>query len=42
MRRQLESGTIQPAGFLIVVVGFLVALFGLTPAAYLVFVQVQT
>jgi hypothetical protein len=41
-RRQLESGTFQPAGFLIDLLGIFVAMLGLAPAACLVIAQVQT
>ncbi|HXC32451.1 MAG TPA: DUF202 domain-containing protein [Verrucomicrobiae bacterium] len=40
-RRLLESGRFEPAGFLIDLVGILVALFGLALAAYLVYIQFQ-
>src|ERR1017187_2364424 len=38
---QLESGTFQPAGFLVDLVGILVALFGLALAGYLVYIEVR-
>jgi putative membrane protein len=37
-RRQLESGSFEPAGFMIDLVAILVALFGLGLAAYLVYI----
>jgi putative membrane protein len=40
-RDQLESGRFEPAGFLIDLVGILVALFGLGLAGYLVYIQSQ-
>ena len=40
-RDQLESGKFQPAGFLVDLVGILVALFGLALAGYLVYIQFQ-
>jgi putative membrane protein len=40
-RHQLVSGKFQPAGFLVDLVGILVALFGLALAAYLVYIQLQ-
>ena len=40
-REQLESGKFEPAGFLVDLVGILVALFGLALASYLVFIQLQ-
>jgi putative membrane protein len=40
-RDQLESGQFQPAGFLVDLVGILVAFFGLALGAYLVFIQLQ-
>ena len=40
-RDQLESGRFEPAGFLIDLVGILVALFGLALAGYLVYIQLQ-
>lgn len=40
-RAQLESGTFQPAGFVIDLVAILTALFGLALAAYLVFISVH-
>jgi putative membrane protein len=40
-RAQLESGKFEPAGFLIDLVGILVALFGLALAGYLVYIQFQ-
>src|SRR5882757_1495805 len=38
-RAQLESGTFEPAGFVIDLVGILVALFGLALAFYLVYIE---
>jgi inner membrane protein YidH len=40
-RDQLESGRFRPAGFLIDLVGILVAVFGLALAGYLVYIQLQ-
>ncbi len=40
-RAQLDSGHFAPAGFLIDLVGILVALFGLVLAAYLVFIALR-
>ena len=40
-RKQLESGRFEPAGFLVDLVGILVALFGLALAGYLVYIQLQ-
>jgi putative membrane protein len=40
-RVQLESGTFEPAGFLVDLVGILVALFGLALACYLVYIEVH-
>jgi putative membrane protein len=40
-RAQLESGNFEPAGFLVDLVGILVALFGLVLAAYLVFIALR-
>jgi uncharacterized membrane protein YidH (DUF202 family) len=40
-RAQLESGRFEPAGFVIDLVGILVALFGLVLAAYLVFIALR-
>ena len=40
-RAQLEAGNFEPAGFLIDLVGILVALFGLALAGYLVYIQLQ-
>jgi putative membrane protein len=40
-RDDLESGKFKPAGFLVDLVGILVALFGLALAAYLVYIQLQ-
>jgi putative membrane protein len=40
-RAQLESGHFEPAGFVIDLVGILVALFGLVLAAYLVFIALR-
>ncbi len=37
-RVQLESGTFEPAGFVVDLVGILVALFGLALAGYLVYI----
>ncbi len=41
VRVQLESGNFEPAGFLIDLVGILVALFGLALAGYLLYIQLQ-
>jgi putative membrane protein len=38
---QLESGTFRPAGFLVDLVGILVALFGLALAGYLVYIELR-
>jgi inner membrane protein YidH len=40
-RAQLESGNFVPAGFVVDLVGILVALFGLALAGYLVYIQMQ-
>ena len=40
-RAQLESGTFEPAGFVVDLVGVLVALFGLALAGYLVFIELR-
>jgi putative membrane protein len=40
-RDQLEAGTFEPAGFLVDLVGILVALFGLALAFYLVYIEVR-
>jgi putative membrane protein len=40
-RDQLESGKFEPAGFLVDLVGILVALFGLALGGYLVYIQWQ-
>jgi putative membrane protein len=40
-REQLESGKFEPAGFLVDLVGILVALFGLALGGYLVYIQFQ-
>jgi inner membrane protein YidH len=40
-RDQLESGKFEPAGFLVDLVGILVALFGLALGGYLVYIQLQ-
>jgi putative membrane protein len=40
-RAQLESGQFQPAGFVIDLVGILVALFGLTLAGYLIYIELR-
>lgn len=40
-RAQLESGTFEPAGFLVDLVGILVALFGLALAGYLVYIELR-
>jgi hypothetical protein len=37
----LESGRFEPAGFVIDLVGILVALFGLVLAAYLVYIALR-
>jgi uncharacterized membrane protein YidH (DUF202 family) len=38
---QIESGTFQPAGFLIDLVAILVALFGLALGGYLVYIELR-
>lgn len=40
-RAQLDSGQFQPAGFVIDLVGILVALFGLALAAYLIYIELR-
>jgi putative membrane protein len=40
-RTQLESGTFEPAGFLVDLVGVLVALFGVALACYLVYIELH-
>ena len=40
-RAQLDSGTFEPAGFVVDFVGILVALFGLALAGYLVFIELR-
>jgi uncharacterized membrane protein len=40
-RDQLESGKFEPAGFLVDLVGILVALFGVALGTYLVYIQLQ-
>jgi len=40
-RDQLEAGKFEPAGFLVDLVGILVALFGLALAGYLVYIQLR-
>ncbi len=40
-RAQLESGTFEPAGFLVDLVGILTALFGLALAGYLVYIALR-
>jgi len=40
-RAQLESGTFEPAGFVIDLVGILTALFGLALAGYLVYIELS-
>jgi len=40
-RDQLESGMFKPAGFLVDLVGILVAMFGLALAGYLVYIQLR-
>lgn len=40
-RAQLESGQFQPAGFVIDLVGILVALFGLALAGYLIYIELR-
>jgi hypothetical protein len=37
----LEAGKFEPAGFLVDLVGILVALFGLALAGYLVYIQLR-
>jgi putative membrane protein len=40
-REQIDSGSFQPAGFLIDLVGMVTALFGLALAAYLVYIELH-
>ncbi|HEV2348629.1 MAG TPA: DUF202 domain-containing protein [Terriglobia bacterium] len=40
-RDQLESGTFEPAGFIVDFLGVLVALFGVALAAYLVYIELR-
>ena len=40
-RSQLDSGTFEPAGFVVDFVGILVALFGLALGGYLVFIELR-
>ena len=40
-RAQLESGTFEPTGFVVDLVGILVALFGFTLAGYLVYIELR-
>jgi hypothetical protein len=40
-RDLLETGKFEPAGFLVDLVGILVAIFGVALAAYLVYIQLQ-
>jgi putative membrane protein len=40
-RAQLESGKFEPAGFVVDLVGILVALFGLALAFYLVYIELR-
>lgn len=40
-RAQLESGTFEPAGFVVDFVGILVALFGLALGGYLVYIELR-
>ena len=40
-RAQLDSGTFEPAGFVVDFVGILVALFGLALAGYLVYIELR-
>jgi len=40
-RAQLDSGTFEPAGFVVDIVGILVALFGLALAGYLVYIELR-
>lgn len=40
-RVQLESGTFEPAGFVIDLVGMLTALFGLLLAGYLIYIELR-
>jgi putative membrane protein len=40
-RAQLESGTFEPAGFVVDLIGILVALFGLALAGYLVYIGLR-
>ena len=40
-RAQLESGTFEPAGFVVDFIGVLVALFGLALVGYLVYIELR-
>jgi len=40
-RAQLESGTFEPSGFVVDLVGILVALFGLALAGYLIYIELR-
>jgi putative membrane protein len=40
-RKQIDSGSFQPAGFLIDLVGIVTALFGLALAAYLIYIDLH-
>ena len=40
-RRQLESGSFHPAGFIVDLVGLLTALFGLALAGYLIYIELR-
>lgn len=40
-REQLDSGNFEPAGFLVDLVGILTALFGLSLAVYLVYIELH-
>jgi len=40
-RNQLESGKFKPAGFIVDLVGILIALFGLVLAGYLIYIELR-
>jgi hypothetical protein len=40
-REQIDSGIFRPAGFVIDLTGIVTALFGLTLAAYLVYIELH-
>jgi len=40
-REQIDSGNFQPAGYIIYLVGMVTALFGLTLAVYLVYIELH-